>query len=315
MDASGVARSTFSAATGAPGYDSIRFSGEPRVDLLSAPESAIELVRHIGIDHGGMAMAALRNPLVSVIMINLCSSGSARARCGDFRIEKMLQRGHVSFLPGALVTDLEFPAIHSVLGLLVPAPRLGAVFDDMGVGHALPIFSDRHDRLAQLVGVIEGELRAPGFASDLMIDGLIRAIATILVRHESPQADRDPDRIRLSPRRLARVVDFVEAQLESEVSLGDMARVAGLSPFHFSRVFKLTTGETPYHFLSSRRLNRARQLLIADEMSLAELALACGFASQSHFTAAFTKAMGVAPGRFRKQHRSAPQYADKINAF
>jgi AraC family transcriptional regulator len=99
---------------------------------------------------------------------------------------------------------------------------------------------------------------------------------------------------------LAKVMDFIEATLDREIHLTDLATIAGLSPFHFSRVFKLETGETPYHFVGQRRLERARLMLLGSDMPLAELALSCGFASQSHFTAAFSKAMGVSPGRYRR---------------
>jgi AraC family transcriptional regulator len=65
-------------------------------------------------------------------------------------------------------------------------------------------------------------------------------------------------------------------------------------------VFKLATGETPYHYLRTRRLERARMLLADDTMPLAELALECGFANQAHFTAAFSREVGISPGRYRR---------------
>jgi AraC family transcriptional regulator len=103
------------------------------------------------------------------------------------------------------------------------------------------------------------------------------------------------------PRKLRRVLEFVDANLDQDIGLDDLARIAELSPFHFSRVFKLATGSSPYHYVRDRRLKRSRLLLAEGRLGIAELALACGFANQSHFTAAFTKAMGVSPGRFRRQ--------------
>ncbi|MBA4048817.1 MAG: hypothetical protein C0476_09790 [Sphingomonas sp.] len=143
-------------------------------------------------------------------------------------------------------------------------------------------------------------MRAPGFASDLMTDGLIRAIGAALVQREATPQDHVGGRIHLSPVRLTKVMDYIESTLDREIHLTDLATIAGLSPFHFSRVFKLETGETPYHFVGMRRLERARLMLLSSDMPLAELARSCGFASQSHFTAAFSKAMGVSPGRYRR---------------
>ena len=175
------------------------------------------------------------------------------------------------------------------------------MYRDLEVSAIDPLIGVRNDRLAQLMAMLESEARSPGFASDLIVDGLMRAITSILARQDVALFTPAIDRIRLSPAKLNRVIDFIEANLDGEITLADMSAIAGLSPFHFSRVFKLTTGETPYHYLCSRRLDCARRLLAKGDMPLAELALACGFASQSHFTAAFTKAMGISPGRYRRQ--------------
>lgn len=108
------------------------------------------------------------------------------------------------------------------------------------------------------------------------------------------------ERIYLSPPKLKRVIDFIDAHLHDNIGLNDLAAAAGLSANHFLRVFKLATGETPYHYLRTRRLERARMLLADDTMPLAELALECGFANQAHFTAAFSRELGISPGRYRR---------------
>lgn len=295
------ATAAFRAETGAIAYDSISFSGKPKAQRLSQPQSRIEVIRHAGVVGPFTATASGHHADYDALMLNLTSSGRMRGRIGDTKIDKTLQRGHVSFEPGQCPVVLEFPANHHALGLFMPSSEMRHMTAELGANPVGPIASERQERLAQIMAMIETEIRAPGFAADLMIDGLVRAIGAILVRHESLPLVDDSSRIHLSPVRLARVIDFIESRLDEEISLADMATVAGLSAFHFSRVFKMATGETPYHFLGSRRLGRARSLLLNSELPLAELALSCGFASQSHFTAAFTKAMGMPPGRYRKQ--------------
>jgi AraC family transcriptional regulator len=113
-----------------------------------------------------------------------------------------------------------------------------------------------------------------------------------------------PQRIYLSPPKLRRVIAFIDAHLHESIGLDDLAAAAGLSANHFLRVFKLATGETPYHFLRARRLERARQLLAASAVPLAQLALECGFANQAHFTAAFSREIGISPGRYRRMMQS-----------
>jgi AraC family transcriptional regulator len=136
-----------------------------------------------------------------------------------------------------------------------------------------------------------------------MIDGLLRAIAGLLISKDVSTHAEPCERIYLSPPKLRRVIDFIEAHLQESIGLDDLAEAAGLSPNHFLRVFKLATGETPYHFLRARRLERARRLLAEDAMPLAELALECGFANQAHFTAAFSRELGISPGRYRRAVR------------
>lgn len=293
--------SSHRAVTGANAYDSIRFSATPNAELLSRRGDRIQAVRQISVGTSGTAHVAGRVTTVDTLLVNLNASRRHRGHIGDIAIDRPLQRGQVSFIPNDCPIDLEFPFEHSVLALFIPKADMARVAADLGVRDLQPIASERHDRLRQLVQMCVTELRSPGFASDLMIEGLVRAVGATLFRQNSAPSSEVEDRIYLSPVRLARVIDFIDARLDQPIHLNDLAQVAGLSPFHFSRVFKLATGETPYHFVGSRRLDRARAMLVGSELGLAELVLACGFASQSHFTAAFTKAIGTPPGRYRRQ--------------
>jgi AraC family transcriptional regulator len=103
----------------------------------------------------------------------------------------------------------------------------------------------------------------------------------------------------LPPRLLRRISDYVEANLEGSLTISDLAEVAGLSEFHFARMFKATTGETPHAFVQRRRVEHAKELLAATQLPLAEVALACGFSSQSHFAEAFRKRAGLTPSTYR----------------
>ena len=104
----------------------------------------------------------------------------------------------------------------------------------------------------------------------------------------------------LDDRRLRLVMQFIRANLKNDIRLKDLAKVANLSQFYFARAFRKATGETPHRFVRGCRLEQAKDLLAEDDMSLAEIALACNFSSQSSFTRAFTRAFGVAPGKFRE---------------
>lgn len=108
-----------------------------------------------------------------------------------------------------------------------------------------------------------------------------------------------PSQARLNAPRLRRVVDYVEANLGEDISIGALAEVACFSLCYFSRSFKAAMGESPHAYVTRRRIDRAKEMLAASDLALAEVALACGFGSQSHFNSAFKTVTGETPGRFR----------------
>ena len=289
------------AHTGHGSYDSIAFSGEPLVQPLTAPGGAVQLFRHLGVEGTTeLARSEACHADHDALTLSLRSSGAYRGMVGGERVDKPLRRGQVSFVPAGMPVSIEYPAAHSVLVLYLPHSLTRTVLGELGAVDLQPLHSEDEPQLAQLMRMIERELEAPSFVSQLMIDGLVRAIVTGLCRHDASQPHAGADRIYLPPQKLKRIVDFVESHVDQPIGLNDLAAVAGLSPFHFSRVFKQANGETPCQFVRSRRLERARTLLATTTMALAELALACGFANQSHFTAAFTRATGVSPAKYRR---------------
>jgi len=96
------------------------------------------------------------------------------------------------------------------------------------------------------------------------------------------------------------IVAFVEDNLGCNISLLEMAAVAGYSPDHFARLFKHTFGVSPYQYILARRIERAKSLLRDRKHSLVDVALACGFSSQAHLNAMFKRSTGVTPGTYRK---------------
>ena len=114
----------------------------------------------------------------------------------------------------------------------------------------------------------------------------------------------EPKPTLLSPSILKRVVDYIDAELESDIGLPEIASVACLSAAHFSRVFKQTTGMPLTRYVVQRRVARARDLLDGTDEPVAEIAVQCGFSSQSHLTTSFKAITGTTPAAFRKAGRS-----------
>jgi AraC family transcriptional regulator len=103
----------------------------------------------------------------------------------------------------------------------------------------------------------------------------------------------------LPPRALRRVTAFIDANFARTITLQMLAGIADLSTCHFVRVFKESTGQSPHKYLIHCRVRHARELLGNPELSIAEIALASGFADQSHLTRWFAELTGVTPGNYR----------------
>jgi AraC family transcriptional regulator len=104
----------------------------------------------------------------------------------------------------------------------------------------------------------------------------------------------------LSPAALRRVQLFVEANLERRIHLTDLAGRAGLSLHHFARAFRMSAGMTPRAFVEQRRVERAKQLVNQSHHSLADIAVECGFRTQSRLTTTFKRRTGFTPNEYRR---------------
>lgn len=116
------------------------------------------------------------------------------------------------------------------------------------------------------------------------------------------RADRPPG---LSPSQLRRVLEHIEANLESSLRNDELAIVAGLSCYHFNVAFRQSVGESPHRHLIRRRVERAQWLMKSTQASLSEIAAACGLADQAHLTRLFRKHTGESPAAWRRAHSEA----------
>jgi AraC family transcriptional regulator len=156
--------------------------------------------------------------------------------------------------------------------------------------------------LAEIGCAIASELQTETSAGSLLVGALASSLAARLVqKHVSASPTQSfPRRTSqgLDRRRLFRVLDYIEASLESDLTLDRMASIACLSRHHFARAFKQAVGQPPHRYVSAKRLERAKASLIGDR-PLVDIALALGFSDQASFTRAFRQATGQAPGQYR----------------
>jgi AraC-like DNA-binding protein len=157
-----------------------------------------------------------------------------------------------------------------------------------------------------LGGALQPALARPEAASRLFVDHVLLALRAHVAWRFGVEADGATRPGRLTARRERRVREFIEAHLAENISLADLAGECGLSAAHFARAFRRSMGMAPHQFLTARRIERARDLLIHTTLPLAEVAARCGFSDQSHFTKVFRRLAGASPGSFRATSRTVP---------
>jgi AraC family transcriptional regulator len=96
------------------------------------------------------------------------------------------------------------------------------------------------------------------------------------------------------------VLAYIDAHLAENIGLQDMATVAGLGQHHFSTMFRQSTGISPYRYVIERRIDLAKRQLRQQDTAIIDIALACGFADQSHLTKHFRRSVGITPRTFRE---------------
>jgi AraC-like DNA-binding protein len=144
----------------------------------------------------------------------------------------------------------------------------------------------------------DGEISVVARVLAQLEHGALReAIERVVSQHLARQASGAPGG--LGPGRLERVRALIERSLARPLHVEDLAAAAHMSPFHFSRVFKLATGESPHAYLTRRRVERAKELLAESGLPLVHVASAVGFQTQGHFTEVFRRHTGATPRRFR----------------
>lgn len=158
------------------------------------------------------------------------------------------------------------------------------------------------DPLLYRLGVeLANEMRNANPLGLLYADSLTNRLTLHLLRHYSNgRIVRDLPGRRLTPAQLSKVDEYIHAHLDRKISLAGLAACLHLSVPHFERMFRATTHVPPYRYVLELRLEQARILLQSTRLPLAEVALQSGFSSQSHFTAHFTRYIGVSPARFAR---------------
>jgi AraC family transcriptional regulator len=252
-----------------------------------------------------------RAPLSDIeICVDVCGNGSlVTRRAAGIEDRRIASRGTIWLSPPGLqdgsvdIAEEQSGILHIYLSVTQFSPSsLGNTLDQAAIS-ALSYESAFEDPLlAEIAYAIASELSVQTSAGKLLIEALAGSLAARLVQKHisASSAQRLPPREGLDRRRLFRVLDYIEANLESDLTIDRMASIACLSRHHFARSFKQAVGHSPHRYVSAKRLERARALLIQSDRSLVDIALSLSFSCQANFTRAFRQVTGQTPGHYRQ---------------
>lgn len=170
------------------------------------------------------------------------------------------------------------------------------------------------DDLIQQIGfTFLTEMREQTAGGKLLIETLALALTARLAQRYAQVGPLAPARLRarhgLDADRLRRVMEYLTAHLDEDLTIERLAAVACVSPFHFIRMFKMSVGVPPHRYVSSLRLQRAKEMLTIRGIPLIDIAARSRFSSQPNFSRAFRRATGMSPGAFRRANQPGPHLA------
>lgn len=208
--------------------------------------------------------------------------------------------GAVSFVPAGCTRHLKMRGVQSQWASISLNPALFCA-DETQRPYPLAAFSNcKDDFVAAALAALADQMERCGDIEPLYGEALGLALARHLVAKHGGLVQPNAVRaIRLPRWKLARVTDYIEANIEQGMQIADLARIVGLSPGYFHRAFKATTGCTPLAFIQRRRIDRAALLIATTNLSLAAVAIRTGFPGPSHFARTFRQIAGCNPSAYR----------------
>jgi AraC family transcriptional regulator len=163
----------------------------------------------------------------------------------------------------------------------------------------LPQFLLTDSLIYGIAMALKAESEASGIGGQLYIDSLLTTLFAHLLRNYCASQLTPTNRMVSLPRdKLRRVLDFIHTHLDQNLTLSELAAIAQASPNYFAAQFKCAMGMPPHQYLILQRVERAKDLLVREKLSIADVATQLGFAHQSHFTKHFKRVMGVTPRQF-----------------
>jgi len=264
--------------------------------------------RGLSLEHHAAREVDLREkaPLGHVVVLQHAGAAELEWRRGPggFGARVVRAPGMISVLPAMAPMLFRTANLGEVVGVLIEPGFLAFAANDLAGPEPVelrPCLAVEDALLAALVAALRRDVAAGHPGGGLYAESLGTSIAVHLMRHYStrPPAWRDTGK-GLTRCQLRQAIEYIHENLTQDVSLPRIAEALQLSPFHFARLFKKSTGLAPHQYIIQKRVERARHLLQVADIPIVDVALKAGFADQSHLALHFRRVYKLSPRAFRK---------------
>ncbi len=273
----------------------------PLLDAPLEPDGCV--IRWFKNTHPDIAQPGLEDHYV---VLHLGGPKRVKRALDGPTVVRDLGPGAISVIPAGAAYDWSTEGHIEYAHVYIPPERLAraaeSIFDRDGarvqlrseVGQCDPLLSALFHSLIDTAQAS----RRDGLFLDVMTDAFL---AQLLRGHANLDDGVRPRQHALAPKRLAEVTAYIESHIGEELTLDELAAVARLSRYHFSRAFARATGRTPHAFVMARRIDAAKTLLRTTNLAITEIARQSGFAGSSHLSNRFLEAEGLRPSAFRQK--------------
>jgi AraC family transcriptional regulator len=235
---------------------------------------------------------------------------NADCSVGGTRMRGVQRPGDIGVVPAGMDGSWEDDAVCQILRLMVRPSLLENVAEQLGRDAAkielIPRFQLRDARIEAIGWAIKADLEADTPSDPLYIDLLANALAVRLIEVATDRTSHSESSSAsgMSKRQLKILTEFIETNLDQKLHLADLASVAGVSATRLKTLFRKSTGTPVHQYVIGRRIEYARTLLATTTMPASQVALAAGFAHQSHMASTMRRILGRTPGEIaRPQHK------------
>ena len=246
--------------------------------------------------------AAHSYPQLAVFLYHLDKPVNGLRRIGKETHRAQLTNESVSILPPGMTISSSWDGPREVTMIFLDPIMVSAIARlETGLDNPeiLPQFAIEDPVVLAIGRALDAELASERPTPRIYAESLATALAAhIFARYTNP-VFRGAQCSGLNRSQLRQVLDFIHDNLERELALDELAKVANLSKYHFAKSFRSAMGIAPHQYIVKLRIEQARKLLAVDSISVEEVASRVGYSDTSHFSSQFLKIVGVTPNRYR----------------